>query len=241
MYVILCFLLYNHTPSNGTLLLGCVCVRLRKVRESVARDSSTGDHTSDGNHRKTSVLKFGKLHFVLLFLRDGVKTHGIKPKVTRSTIVLAKTGKSRHGDSLQEGNPSKDLNHGIRKSIMSLNDVGDALEGELLTRDTHEFGNDESNGGKHSSTAMLQFSLTEPGKPLRSTLSETSRVPFLGGELGREGDRFGTFTSYHTISESTGSSFGLGNLSGSKGRSRSGNSSGKKKELGHGRWGCLDL
>ena len=48
---------------------------------------------------------------------------------------------------------------------MSIEDVGDCLEGELRSWDTNEFGYDKSDGSEHGLTAVFEFGFTEPVDP----------------------------------------------------------------------------
>ena len=143
---------------------------LGKVWESVSRDGGSTDHTSDGNHSETSVLQFLQLPHLLFRRVGGVKTKGVKAKVTGCTVVVVHVGQGRESAGLQEGDPAEDLDHGVRKSIVGIDDLGEGLEGELFSRDAEELGDNESNSGKHSSTSVLQLGLTEPWHPLRGTL-----------------------------------------------------------------------
>lgn len=63
---------------------------------------------------------------------------------------------------------------------MCIDDVGDALERELFSGDTEEFGGYKTNSGKHSSTTVLELGLTEPWEPFWGTLGETGRVEIDG-------------------------------------------------------------
>ena len=53
---------------------------------------------------------------------------------------------------------------------MCVDDVGDTLEGELLSGDTHELRHDYTDRGEHGRAAVLKLGLAEPGEPLRRAL-----------------------------------------------------------------------
>jgi hypothetical protein len=143
---------------------------LRKEREAATGNASSCNHTADCNHSKTSILKF--CHFVglLLFGVCGVKTDWVETKVTCGSIIFVHVGECWECACFQEGDPSEDLDHRFWKSIMGIDNLRDSFERELLSRNTHELRNNESNSGQHCSTPMLQFGLTEPWKPFRGTL-----------------------------------------------------------------------
>lgn len=144
---------------------------LRKVRESVSRDGSTADHTTDSDHCQTSVLQFSELVFLELFGRLWLQSQGVESVVTRGTVVVVHVGQCREGAGLNEGDPSEDLDHGgIGQGIVCVDDIGDGGEAELFTRDAEEFRNNETNGGQHSGTSVLQFGLTVPWDPFRGAL-----------------------------------------------------------------------
>jgi hypothetical protein len=127
------------------------------------------------------VLQFFRLHLLLLDRVLWEKSQWVESKVTWFTIKFVHVGIGRDGDSLQEGDPSKDLDHGVRKSIMGINDPGDGLERELFAWDANEFRNDHACASQHGSTTILQFRLAEPWKPLGSAL-DTIKV---GGMCGK--------------------------------------------------------
>ena len=134
-------------------------------------DGGTSDHTTDGDHCQTSILQLRKLVFRELFRRLWLQSQRIESVVTRSTVVIVHVGKSREGACLDKGDPSEDLDHRcIGQGIVCVNDIGDRFKAELITRDTEEFRNNESNGCQHSSTSVLQFGLTEPRDPFGSAL-----------------------------------------------------------------------
>jgi hypothetical protein len=52
------FLAYNSRSNGSPWLYSNVCIPLlRKVRESMSSNGGTSNHTSNGNHSKTSALK----------------------------------------------------------------------------------------------------------------------------------------------------------------------------------------
>lgn len=53
---------------------------------------------------------------------------------------------------------------------MGVDDVGDVLEGELVSGHADEFGDYHSNGGKHGGAAVFEFGFAEPGDPFWGTL-----------------------------------------------------------------------
>jgi hypothetical protein len=162
----------------------------------VSSNGGAGKHTSNSNHSKTSVevaqglgqrlsvvafivtsteqdlpvLQFRQLHLVLLRCVDWVKTKRIKRIVTWATVELVHVGISWESASLHERDPSKDLDHGLRKGIVSIDNLRDGLERELFTRDADEFRDNETSARQHSGTAVLQLGFTEPWEPVRSTL-----------------------------------------------------------------------
>jgi len=175
------------------------------VRESLSSNGGSSNHTSNSNHSKASVLQLSKL---ILFLHLGVSGHhteGVETVVTRCAIVVIHIGQSRECTGLNKTDPHEELSQAVRAGIVGLNDRGHSLEGERLTRNANKLGNDKPNGGQHSSPAVLELSFTEPWKPLRCTLSETTGVELLGGT--RRGERHGlwTFTSNVSIGKGTNS------------------------------------
>mmetsp|Transcript_19619 Transcript_19619/g.29728 ORF Transcript_19619/g.29728 Transcript_19619/m.29728 type:complete len:261 (-) Transcript_19619:117-899(-) len=193
-----------------------------KVRESMSSDGSTSDHTTDGNHSKTSVLKLHKLHLILLLFSGGVKSQGVEGEITRTTVVFVHVGKGREGACLKEGDPSDDLDHGVWEGIMGIDYVGDGLERELLSRDAHEFWYNHTYGGKHGSTSVLELGFTEPWEPLWGALSKSDGIEVNTGQARGERDGLGTLSSNHTIGEGVYRNTGAGNLSRGKGSSSAG-------------------
>ena len=120
-----------------------------KVWEVPSGNSGSSNHTTNSNHGKTSILQLSKLHLVLLLFGFWVESKWIKGKVTRSTVVLSHVGEGGDGAGFEDGDPKEDLDHGVREFVVSFNNVGDGIEGELCARDADKFWDDESNGGKH--------------------------------------------------------------------------------------------
>lgn len=134
------------------------------------------------NLTQNTYLQFLQLHIFLLGSIFGIQIERIKTKVPRLTIKLVHVGQGRERRGLQEGDPSENLNHGFRKSIVRLNDLGDGFKGELLSRNSNEFGDYETSDSEHGGAAVLQFGFAVPGKPLGGFLcdffekSEAKRV-----------------------------------------------------------------
>ncbi|VEU34077.1 unnamed protein product [Pseudo-nitzschia multistriata] len=144
---------------------------LRKVRESVSGDGGSGHHTTNGDHCQTSILQFSELVFLELLGILWFQTQRIKSVVTRGTVVFVHVGQSGESAGLDEGDPSEDLDHGsIGQGIVCIDDIGDGVEAELLTRNSDEFGNNETDGCQHGSTSVLQFGLTVPWDPFGRAL-----------------------------------------------------------------------
>jgi hypothetical protein len=142
------------------------------------------NHTTDGNHRKTSILQFLQLVFLLLSRIGRVEAKRIESKVTRGTVVFVHVGKGRETARFEERDPSEDLNHRFRQSIMGSDDLWNGLKRELRPRDAEEFGDNESNSGQHCRSAVLEFSLTEPWEPLRGTLATRKTIHEKGNTMG---------------------------------------------------------
>jgi len=164
-------------------------------------DGSTGNHAADGDHSKAAILELGKLHLLLLLGVGGVEAEGVERKVTGTTVVaLGHTGVGGEGHGLDEGDPKDDLLHGVGEGVVRVDDLGDGIEAELLAGDADEFGNDETDGGKHGSAAVLQLGLTEPGEPLGGALSKAAGIKVLGRPgSADEGHRLGTLSTDHTV------------------------------------------
>mmetsp|Transcript_20225 Transcript_20225/g.30010 ORF Transcript_20225/g.30010 Transcript_20225/m.30010 type:complete len:208 (-) Transcript_20225:142-765(-) len=173
---------------------------LGEVRETMSCNSSTRNHSTNRNHSKTSVLEFRQLHFLLFFRIFGEQTEGVETEVTRGTVVAVHVGEGWESAGLEEGDPTKDLNHTVGKSIMSLKHIGNGVERELFAWDTDEFRHNHTNGCQHGSSAVLQFGLTVPWEPFWGALSESNGV-----EVHRrafcEWHGFRTLTSDHSTGE----------------------------------------
>ena len=125
------------------------------------------DHTTDGQHSKTSVLNFLEfqcLHFLCRLL--SVVVLGVEANVSWDTAGVVEHGFHAHV-SLPVGNPlnvtasSDDLSHGG-----NTNDGGShvGVVNVLVSWDGNKLLEDESNGGKHGSTSVLEFGFTKPLK-----------------------------------------------------------------------------
>lgn len=69
--------------------------------------------------------------------------------------------------------------HGsLQKSIVSIDRLGDGLEAVGITGDTDEVGGDESDDGKHGSTAVTELGLTEEGDEGAVGFGEAEGVEF---------------------------------------------------------------
>lgn len=136
----------------------------------MSRHGGTRNHTSNAYHGQAAVLELLHLHFLSLGRVLGVKSERVEVEVSRLTIELVHVSKGGEGNSFEEGDPSEDLDHGVRESIVRINNLWDGGEGKLFTGNANELGNDESNCSEHSSTTVLEFGFTEPREPFGSSL-----------------------------------------------------------------------
>mmetsp|Transcript_13365 Transcript_13365/g.38488 ORF Transcript_13365/g.38488 Transcript_13365/m.38488 type:complete len:215 (-) Transcript_13365:42-686(-) len=209
---------------------------LWKVRESVSGHGGLGDHATDGNHGKSSVLQFHQLKSLLRGLVFRVEAQRVEAEVAWLAVVVVHVGQCWECACLQEGDPCKDLDHGVREGVVGVNDIGDGREGELLAWDAEEFWDDEADGGQHGGASVLEFGLTEPWDPLWGSLRKTAWIPVDGGSLGTERDGLWTFTTDVSVDEfvqGCGLARGGGNWSkGARGGCKSGSSD--QQRLHHG-------
>mmetsp|Transcript_7773 Transcript_7773/g.16126 ORF Transcript_7773/g.16126 Transcript_7773/m.16126 type:complete len:235 (-) Transcript_7773:35-739(-) len=134
------------------------------LEEGITGDPVVVDHTANGEHRQASVLDFLKLHGVHLFLglADG-ESHRVEANVSGLTGGVRKHG--LHGDvslvgpEFQDSHPEDNLKHGggtdNRRGKVRVIDVLVSGKGHVLLRD-------ESNGGKHGGTSVLDLGLPHP-------------------------------------------------------------------------------
>ena len=179
-------------------------IYLWKVGEAMSSNGGTGNHTADGDHGKTAVLELGKLHLLLLLGVGGVEAEGVEGEVAGTSVVaLGHAGVGGEGHGLDEGDPEEDLLHGVGEGIMSVDDLGDGLEAELLAGDADELGDDETDGGEHGGAAVLELGLAEPGEPFGGALGEAAGVKVFGRPAGRggEGHWLGTLAADHAVGE----------------------------------------
>ena len=122
------------------------------------------NHTANGEHRQASVLDFSELHVVhlVLGLSNG-QSHGVKSQVAGLAVGVLEHG--FHGDvslvgpEFQDSHPKDDLEHGggtnDRRGEVGVVDV-------IVSGNRHVLLHDESEGGEHGGTSVLDLGLSQP-------------------------------------------------------------------------------
>lgn len=101
---------------------------------------------------------------------------------TRFTVSITSGLHCGGGDNkVPKTNPEDKLVHRSRleESIMGIDGLGDGLEGVHLTGDTHEVSGNETHDGKHGSTSVTDFTLTEPWHKRRVSFGKAQLKRFV--------------------------------------------------------------
>mmetsp|Transcript_4577 Transcript_4577/g.4310 ORF Transcript_4577/g.4310 Transcript_4577/m.4310 type:complete len:207 (+) Transcript_4577:440-1060(+) len=192
----------------------------------VSKEKILGKDSHKGKHGKTSILDLLQGHGILLLLGlTNSKSHRIKSKVSRNAAFISKHGLhgniSLIGPELKDTHPGNNLEH----STGSYNGGGEVgIINVLVSGKCKEFLGNESKGGKHGGTSVLDLCFTEPlhVKVLRESEGVKSNISNVSdGSSGclDEGEGFG-----HISIEGAGCDW-----LGSRGESSSGTGKGSEK------------
>ena len=137
---------------------------MQNLEEGFASDPVVVDHTADGQHSQAPVLdllQLKSLHFFLGLIL--LVSQRIKAKVSRDSVLVLEHGFHGNvtvvGPELKDSHTKDNLEHG-RDSDRGGGEVG--VINVCVSRDGGELLNDESNGGKHGGSSVLDLGLAEP-------------------------------------------------------------------------------